>query len=493
MPSIGFNEIPANILTPGVFAEFDTSRAVQGVFLAPHPVLIVGQMLSTGTADAGTPYRIRSADEAKILFDAHSQVSQMCAAYKLEDTLSELWCIGVANPTGVNATGSFAFTGPATEGGELPLYIGGRRIAVPVENGNTAAEIETAALAALAEADVDLPVSYAGASGTGVDLTALADGTIGNQILLGVALGEGERIPAGVGCTVTPMASGATDPSYSGVITALGDDQYGTLATGAQDSTALGLLVTEFESRWDAMSAIDGQIFACKADTAGNLETLGDSYNTQTLTIVGVEKSALTPMQWEIAAQVAAISAKQAQVAPQKAMVGRKLAGAKAPAKGSRFSRADRQGLLESGISTVKANSAGDLITDALFTTCNENSQGAPDSSLRPLYRVRLLSAYRYSVVARFVSKFTDFSLGMPGDEVPGQDILTPVIARSEFLAHYLDCVDLGWVQKSAFEQYKSELLVLNNLTNTDRLDAITPPNFINAFLVGAFKISFLQ
>lgn len=489
---ISFNQIPLNILTPGVYAEFDTSRAVQGVAFIPHDVLLVGLMIS-GSATAGQPYRIASEQEANALFGAHSQIAQMVSAYKRHDRLSALYAIGVANPSGTNATGSIVFAGTATEGGEIPIYIDGRRIPVACPKDTTAAALETAALAALAEFDVDLPVSYAANSGTGVDFTAWQDGPEGNQICMGVALREGERVPAGITVTVTQMSSGATSASYSGVITSIGEDQYATVAVAAQDATALGLFVTEYESRWGAMRAIEGQVFACKKDSVANLLTLSSSYNSHVLTIVGAELSALSPAPWEIAAQCAAISAVQAQTAPQIAMVGRVLPGSYAAHRGARFTRADRQSLLVAGIATVKAAPDGRLITDLLVTTYTANSQGAPDRSLAPVYRVRLLAAYRYSVVARFLAKFTDFSLGAAGDEVSGQPILTTSVARSELLSHYLDCAELGWVQKSAFKQFSEELLVQIDDNNPDRLNAVLPPNFINAFLVGAFKISFLQ
>jgi phage tail sheath gpL-like len=494
--AIGFNSIPLGILTPGVYAEIDTSRAVQGVSIAPHVVMIVGQMAATpGSATAATPYRVRNKADAIALFGARAQVTQMVAAYKEQDSTSETWAIGITNPTGVNASGSITWTGTATESGELPVYVGGRRIPVAVTSGMTAAALETAALAAFAIADAEsaLPVTVAGDTGTGIDFTADADGSIGNQVFLGLALGSGERTPAGFTFTVTAMASGATDPSYTTSITALGEDQYATLVTGAQDATALGLLVTEYESRWGSARAIPGQMFACKYDTAANLQTLGDSYNSYALSVIGAEKSAMLPLPWEVAAKVAAVSALQAQNDPAVAMVGRVLANAKAAPKGSRYSRSDRQGLLDHGVATVKAASDGRLITDYLITTYNSNTQSAFDSSLRPLYRVRALTFYRESLVTRIASKFADFKMADDGSEISGQKMVTPRIMRSEVLAHFKDMAALGIVEGSSFKQFQDELLIERNILNTDRMDMIVPPNFVNAFLIGAIQIQFLQ
>lgn len=491
--AIQFNNIPLGTLTPGMFAEFDASKAIQGIQLSPHDALLLGQLLATGSATANQVYRVRSYAEALTLFGEGSQLAEMVAAYKGFDTSTPTYCIGVADASGTNAGGSFVYAGTATEAGELPHYIGGRRIGVAVTVGMTAAQLETAALAAFAVFldDGELPVSYTGNTGTGVDVTANHDGAIGNQIMLGVALGAGERVPAGITVTVTAMSAGATDASYTSAKNAMGEDRYASIAIGVQDTTALALLVTEMESRWGPMRAIDGQVFACKYDTAANLATYGANFNSQTLTVMGGEKSALMPTPWEVAAQTCAISAVQAQVDPAVAMVGRVYSNMKAAHRGARFSRADRQTLLEAGIATVRAASDGRLATDFLITTYQTNAQSVADSSLRPLYRVRALSAYRYSLVTRMAAKFSDFKLADDGNEISGQKMVTPAIMRSELCAHFLDCQDLGWVEN--FAQFKKELVVERNQQNMDRLDALLPPDFINAFLVGAFQIQFRQ
>jgi phage tail sheath gpL-like len=491
--AIQFNNIPLGILTPGMFAEFDSSKAIQGIQLAPHDVLLMGQKLSAGSATAGQVYRVRNYADALVLFGEGSQLAEMVAAYKGFDTATPVYCVGVADASGTNAAGSFVYSGTATEAGELVHYIAGRRISVAVPSGTTAAQLETAALAALAvfTDDGELPVTYAANTGTGVDLTAQHDGAIGNQIMLGVGLRPGERTPAGITVTVTAMASGATDASYSGVITAMGEDQYSSIAIGVQDTTALGLLVTEMESRWGPLRAIEGQVFAAKYDTAANLATYGANFNSQTLTVIGGEKSALMPAPWEVAAQTAAISAHQAQVDPSVAMVGVTYANMSAAQRGSRFSRADRQTLLEAGIATVRAASDGRLATDFLITTYQTNAQSVADSSLRPLYRVRALAAYRYSLVTRIAAKFGGFKLADDGNEISGQKMVTPAIMRSEICAHFLDCQEKGWVEN--FKQFQKELIVQRNADNLDRLDAVLPPDFINAFLVGAFQIQFRQ
>lgn len=487
---IGFDQIALQINTPGVFVEFDNSRAVQGVAVQPHDVLIAGQKLS-GSAVAGTIYAVANDAEAVALFGAKSQLRQMIREYKNADPLTQVYAVSSAADSGVAATGSITWTGPATEAGELVLYVGGRRIVVPVANGDSAATIETSALAQFALADNGIPVTVAANAGTGVDFTATQAGTIGNSIFLGHSLLPGERPPAGVVPTVTAMSSGATDPSYAGVITAMAEDQYHTIASGLASSTVLGLFITELESRWGPMRAIEGQVFAAAYDTRANLTTLGNTFNSFSCTLVGAEKSALLPCPWELAAQTAALSALQAQTDPSRALTGLSFSGFSAAPRGARFTRAERDILLSDGVSTVYANPQdGKLRIERLITTWQTNAQSLPDKSYFDLTTVRLLAALRFSVRARISSKFARYKLTDDTTPIPaGQPIVNPAIIKAEMIVLFQEWQDLGWVE--GLDQFKSELVVERNQSDPNRVDMILPPDLINNLLVTAAKISF--
>lgn len=487
--SISFQNVPLLVLTPGVFAEFDPSHATKGVQAQPHEVLLVGQQQSSGSATAGAVSVPRSPDEAALMFGSKSQLYQMFKAYRSRDSLSPVNCIGLSDDSGgAQATGSITWTGTATEGGQQTFYVGGRRVAVAVASGDTAATLETNALAAFA-LQPDMPVTVAGDAGTGLDFTAIHKGVNGNQIFLGTALLPGERNVAGFTFSVTAMSAGATEPSHATAITAMGDDQYNTIAVGTADSTEVARYVTELESRFGPMRSIDGYAFVCKYDTRANLTSLGNAKNSQTLVIVGAEKSALLPLPWETAALVAADSAVQAQVDPSRACTGHVLPGAYAAAKGTRFTRAERDTLLSDGVATLKATSDGRLAIERLVTTYQTNALTLPDVAYQDLTTVRTLSAMRYSMRARISSKFANFKLADDGNEVSGQPIVTPNIMKGELLALFLDWRDLGWVEN--FEQFKRELLVERDPGDPNRINAILPPDLINNLLVTAASIQF--
>lgn len=489
--TVSFDRIPLSIMTPGVYVEADPSGATQGVAQLPHTVLIVGQKTSAGIATAAQVYAVESAAQGFTLFGTTSQIASAIAAYKAVDPLTDVYACAVADSasTPVAATGSITWSGTATASGELPLYVGGRRISVSVVKGDTSAVVETTALAAAAQI-TNLPVTVAGDSGTGLDFTAVNLGTNGNQILLGVALMDGETVPAGLTVTVVAMASGATDPTYSAIVTAMGEDEYDTVVCCAIDATNVGLLVTEMEDRFGPMRAIDGSIFAADYETAANLKTKGNAFNSALLVLVGAEKSALLPLPWELAAIAAAQDATQAQVDPARTTTGLPLPGARGAARGTRFTRAQRDVLLRNGVSTVVTGRDGRLSIDRLVTTYQTNAASIPDTAYQDQQTMRLLHAIRYSSRVRIGTRFARFKLCDDTNPIPpGQPMTNPKGIKAELCALASEWVGLGWMENLA--QFVAQVYVERDASDPNRVNAILPPDFVNNLLVVAAKVSF--
>lgn len=487
--AIAFNEIPLSVNTPGTFAEFDSSRAVKGLASAPHTVLISGLMLATGTATAGAVTFVKSPGAAITLFGQHSPIAQAIGRYKAKDPLTEVFAVGLAEGSGTNAVGSFALTGTATATGPFYGYIGGRRIAVAVNSGDTASEVGDAFVTAH-NLLTDSPVTVANTTGT-VATTARLDGTYGNDIMMGHSLQDGEELPAGLACTVNAMATGATEPDYADLVTAMGEDWYNTLVLCTADATEIAKVVTELEDRWGPMRQIEGSCFVCKPDTQGNLTTYGNALNSHTLVVSGVEKSGLPLLPWEIAAEVAATDARQAQTDPARHLGTLLLPGIKAPPRGARFTRAERDTVLSDGISTTKAASDGRMLIERIITTYQTNGSGIADESLKDQTSVRTLGALRYSLRARIASKYGRHKLADNGNEIAGQPIVTPDTIRAEIIALFLEWQDQGWVEN--VEQFKDELLVERDSGDANRVNAIIPPDLINSFLVLAASVQFIR
>lgn len=164
--------IPSNLRVPFVAVEFDNTRASQGAALLNYKALLIGQKTGQGTATANTLQRVTSADAAATLAGRGSQLHRQALAWFRNNTFTETW-LGVLddNASGVFATGTLTFTGPATAAGTLSLYVGGNLISVGVASGDSANTIAGNVAAALG----------IHASGT----VTFASATVGDDITIG--------------------------------------------------------------------------------------------------------------------------------------------------------------------------------------------------------------------------------------------------------------------------------------------------------------------
>jgi phage tail sheath gpL-like len=125
--TISFNSIPISIRTPGQYIEFDNSRALQGLPVVRHKILVIGQRLTTGAVAAGVPTRILSAAQAEAAFGRGAMLTATLAALKAANSYTECWAVALDdNGAGAAATGTVTLSGSPTEAGTLNVYIGGQ-------------------------------------------------------------------------------------------------------------------------------------------------------------------------------------------------------------------------------------------------------------------------------------------------------------------------------------------------------------------------------
>lgn len=194
--SIAFNVLPDTVRVPFAYAEFDGSGASDDPALMPYTVLMVGQMLDSGTAEAGTVQRPMSAAQAATLFGEGSQLAAMCAAYLNANSITKMLAIGVKDAEeGTAAKGALTINGTCVNAVPLCLYINGKlvRAAAPLAaEASAVAENLTNAI----NADKSLPVT-ATFSGGEVSLTARHKGECGNDIDLRISYYDEDK-PGGL-------------------------------------------------------------------------------------------------------------------------------------------------------------------------------------------------------------------------------------------------------------------------------------------------------
>lgn len=190
--------------------------------VAPQKNVIIGtydETTFTGLTP-NEPIQIFSAEQAGALTGFGFMLHRLArAAFRAGNV--ETWIIPQEEDgAAVNAAGSIAFTGPATEAGTGALYIAYDRVPQTIANGKAAADIVTDYVTAI-NADENLPVTASAAVGT-LHLFAKSGGPWGTAITLAFSALPGEELPAGVTATITPMAGGAGIPDVQDALDAIG-------------------------------------------------------------------------------------------------------------------------------------------------------------------------------------------------------------------------------------------------------------------------------
>ncbi len=487
--SIDFNLIPASLLVPGVRAEIDESKASSGPVLQVYRALILAQKLAAGSAPADVPIIVTSAEDANALFGEGSMAARMVQKFRDRNAFTKLDVIPLDDDGGaVKAAGDFLFSGTATANGTIYFYIGGERLTAAVVSGDTATAVATAVDAAITAAE-GLPVTAAPTAGQ-VDVTARNGGVVGNKIDLRVNHHPGEALPAGITVVVTAMTSGATNPTLTAAIAAMGETQWNVLAFPYVDATSLIAIEAELLSRWGPMRAIEGVAIAAEQDTVGNLQTLGGTRNSQFVSILGLESFPGSPC--EHAAQVAGLVAFYGASDPARPFQTLALSGL-APAEVDRLTVAERDLLLNDGISTTVTGPGGVVQINRLVTTRTKNDSGFEDHAFRDVNDVLQLGFYRFSWSARMSSRFPRHKLAeqISGTRAAGSSVLTPMGAKAESIAHYGQLEALGIVQDP--RHFADNSLFEINATDPNRLDCLLAPRLTGQARIIAGKVQFRE
>ena len=292
--AVSFNTIPAGngLMTPLFYAEIDNSAAYTPG--NSNVALLFGQMLDTGTATANKPVAVGSADMAVKLFGRGSQLARMVSAYRATDMLGTLYCIPVEDATtGTKATATVTVTGTASESGTVFLYIGADLVKVGVAAKDAATTVATAIVTAI-NANGALPVTATAAAGV-VTITARNAGTLGNAILIrknvkGLIGGEADIV--GLGVEITGMTGGATDPTLTDAIKAMGSEPYEYIGVPYCDSTTLDAfkdVMNDTSGRWGPYEMLYGHVFTVKRGDFNTLLTFGKTRNDQHCTTFSLE------------------------------------------------------------------------------------------------------------------------------------------------------------------------------------------------------------
>ena len=482
--SIAFNKIPIDIRVPGQYIEFDNSRAVAGLPVQKHKILVLGQKLSSGTVAANTPKLVTSAELAKGYFGIGSMLANMFERLKAANNYTETWAIALDdNTSGVAAIKTITVSGNATEARTLNIYIAGRRVQASVVSGDNPTAVAGKIVTAI-NANSNLPVTAVNSAGIAA-MRAKHKGEAGNDIDVRLNY-HGEQTPAGLSFAIADHTDGSGNPDISTAIAAMAGEWYNTVIMPYTDTANWNALDAEMETRWGPLTQQEGQVFAAKTGTHAQIATFGNGKNSLHYTVMGAQDSPTPPC--EIAAIVGAVDAFETDPARPRQTLP--LTGVMAPSSEDLYIQSERDLHLHDGISTFIVDQGGNVIIERLITTYQTNSFGLPDVSYLDITTPRTLAFLRFSVRARIGQKYGRHKLAADGTNyAPGQAIVTPRVIRGELISLFTEWERAGLTE--GIEQFKTDLLVQRSDTDPSRIDAVIPPNVVNQFRVFAAAVQF--
>ena len=485
---ISFNEVPSQIRVPFAYIEFDNSKANQGLSIQPYKALLIGQKTSSGTATALTPENITSKEQAAELFGSGSQLFHMAEGFFANNDIIELDAVALDDPgSSVAATGSFAITGTATASGTLSTYIGGKKTSVLVSSGDTASEVATA-LAAAISADTTLSVSASASTGT-VTVTAKNKGLVGNQIDLRTNYAKEDKVPAGLSVSISAMSSGSGTPDLSLLWAAMGDTHYNIMVAPFTDSNSITAFKAELEDRNGPLRQIDAMLFMAEVGSFSELTTLGESINSQFISLTSTQKSPTLPYYYSAA--IAAQAANAASIDPARPFQTLKLSGVLAPQESDKYTLEERNLHLYDGIATTYVSAGNDVLIERLITSYRQNALGANDPSYLDVNTLLTLSYLRYDFRNYFLNKYPRVKLANDGTRYgSGQAIMTPKLGKAEAIARFRLWEEQGLVEGA--EQFKDQLIVERNSQDPNRLDFLMPTDLVNQLRITGVQFQFL-
>ena len=484
---VSFNQIPNNLRVPLFYAEFDNSRAVQGVVTQDYKVLLIGPRLSTGTIAALTPKVVTSAEQAQGYFGAGSVLADMIDYFLRNTRNIQITAVALDDLlAGVAATGTVTISGTPTASGVASFMIGGRNYKVNVSTSSTPTSLASALSAAIMADSLRL-VNSSPSAGV-VTLTARNKGEQGNEIDTRDSYFDGEALPAGIAVAYSGMSSGAGNPDVSTVFPVLDETQYILMQTPFLDAANLTAMETELADRFGPIRQNDGYAFYAKRASLGNLITLGNSRNSQFTTIMGMSGPS-NP--WAFASAALGQIAFAASNDPARPFQTLPMVGIYAPNMAESLTVEERNQLLYAGIATFYVAPGSVVSVEGVVTTYKQNAFGSPDTSYLYLNTPLTLSIIRFDLKARITQRFPRHKLANDGTRfAPGQAIVTPGTIKAEVVSKFRDWEELGWVEN--FEQFKEDLIVERNANNPNRVDILMPPDLVNQLIIVGAKIQFL-
>lgn len=502
----------------------------QTVSIEDHRVLIVGQLLSAGSASAGfNPDLPRTAAEINALFGARSHLALMCRAFRKVNPWTKVDIIALTEASGTAATAKIVLVADATEAKTIYVDVVSSQnhsYKIDVEVGDDEAAITAKILAAIA-LDTEAPFTAAKSTTTNTDdtitFTASGKGTYANGWLIRVR-DSYNRAAAVAGCTftLTGWASGATDPTLTSILDPVENMRYNGVVWPSTWATSVPKAWINARFNLDNQ-ILDGVVFQWVHDTFSNVKTLASAMNSPSWVMMTNEtmnnahwKGAHLPEAPDVLAAIfCAVRARRFEdgISISDLVVnneqrdqfgGRHTASLPyfntpftdvgQPYTGAGYTDAERRELEDAGVSCVGPNVQNNgVIASVMVTTYLNDSSGNPDDTWHWLNWRDTHSVIREFFVNNIREDFAQHRL-TSGVAVPNMAMIDEATMRAALLRYYQILSGDGLtVQGRPQRQYFERELVVKLVPELRRVELYADAPMVSQFgeAIGSIKFNF--
>jgi phage tail sheath gpL-like len=487
--------VPQNIVVPFVGVEFDPTRSSSGPRAMPIKALILGQKVSSGTMDEEKTYRVFSEKEVSKFAGRGSNLHMMAKRWFSRNTFTEVQIIAVPEADGATATTfSFSVSGTSTRQGEQQIYIDQEKISVGVGLGESFSVVGARLVSAINASAERGNIGFTASgiiSGTDYDITitSASKGAITGKSVISFLYRDSDGFVPGLTFTEIVKVAGSGTSDISDSITSISEDWFNLFVSPFSDTTNLGKMEVELNSRFGVMRQIDGLCIFGYSDTVANTITFSTT-DRNSPHMICVDAYGYPQNPDYVATLVGAEIIKSVESDAGKPLHRIDIDNLDKPVSSNRRNLEELNALTLNGVFTLTPYESN-VQTFGTVTMFLKDTSGTLSDAYRYVNTLYILMFLRYDFVSRIKSKYPRARLADSAEKIKsGISVITPTNGRVEAISIARGWETLGLVENIA--QFENDIICRRSPTNKNRLEWILPPDLINQFIVGSGELAFI-
>ena len=485
MADIVLTGLATNDPVPGEYVEVAFAQGVPSLANGVDYVLLMGNILSTGSGAVNTlygpdtPIPMTGIDDANLLFGESSELARLVSRFVKTNQTTPVYAIGVAEGgSATAATGTITVTGPATGNGTLRIYVDDEFCDVGFVTGDSATTIATNAVTQIT-AKSSWRASASNVAGV-ITLTTKQKGLRANSLRYFARVIPFTGTGVGVTPTTSTLATGGTvSDDVAAALAVVVARKFAYIVPAHVDATNLGKVLTQINTQAAPVTGIRQAMVAGSTDSLANSITIVDSLNSARSELIWQLEGDIPA--GELAAHVCA--AYMLYEAPSVPRLNFNFYGdadgepwfVKPALSGSAPTRGQIAAALNAGLTPIASRSASSAYLVKRITT-RYKTGAVLDYRIRDAHKRVVCDRYADSLVAGAALRFRGKEIGddpKNNEPLAGPRVVTPRVVKA-----FLDGVTDVYAGNDLLQNVptiKAQTQVLRDSQNRQRMGARVP------------------